>query len=197
LAITGTVGISQTIFLGNFADKGGGFYLYSGDGRIVNALFSRNTSSSAVGMDLYVAPSGTLNVLFSTIAAPSLSAGDALRIASGTVQVLDTIITNHATGLFRVGGSVTQDYNLFYGNTANTFGGSIGGGAHNVIANPLFVDPVLDNYHIQINSSAVNVGVDIGVLVDIDGDSRPSNNGFDIGYDEVTNTLLFLPNISR
>jgi hypothetical protein len=148
-------------------------------------------------MDLYLAPSGTLNVLFCTIAAPSPSVGDALRAAGGTIQVQDTIITNHATGLFRSAGSVTQDYNLFYGNTNNTFGGSISGGAHNIYSDPLFANPAGDNYHILIGSPAIDAGVDAGLLVDIDGQPRPSDNGFDIGYDELLVTRLFLPILIR
>jgi hypothetical protein len=45
------------------------------------------------------------------------------------------------------GGTVTQDYNLFYGNTANT-GGTVGGGANSVIGDPAFVNPAADDYQL-------------------------------------------------
>ena len=104
-------------------------------------------------------------------------------INGGIVTILDTIITNHATGMFRQGGAVVQDFNLFYGNTTPTFG-SISGGAHTVSGDPLFVNPAVDDYHLNLGSPAIDAGVDAGVLIDVDGQARPQNNGFDIGYDE-------------
>ncbi|MEP7358911.1 MAG: Ig-like domain-containing protein, partial [Anaerolineales bacterium] len=36
-------------------------------------------------------------------------------------------------------------------------------------------------------SPAKNIGVDVGVATDIDGDARPAGGGFDAGFDEVVN----------
>ncbi|MGB5293308.1 MAG: choice-of-anchor Q domain-containing protein [Thermoanaerobaculia bacterium] len=49
-----------------------------------------------------------------------------------------------------------------------------------VIGNPL-VD--VDN-RLQVGSAAIDTGVDVGILDDIDGDIRPLGAGFDIGADE-------------
>src|SRR6185369_4007755 len=122
-------------------------YQYAGDGRIVNSLFARNSALSGAGMQLYLAPTGPLQILFDTVGAPSLMAGDAIRI-SGTggsgVNIANTIVTQHAVGLRRLSGTVGQDYNLFFGNTTDTFG-SISGGAHTASGDPLFVNAGADN----------------------------------------------------
>ena len=91
---------------------------------------------------------------------------------------------------------VSQDYNLFFGNTANIFG-SVSGGTHNVSGNPLFIDPASGNYHLGLGSAALNVGLDVGVSQDIDGDVRPTNGGFDLGYDEAAQFKLLLSLVMR
>ena len=115
----------------------------------------------------------------------------------GSLVVQNTIIANHTIGIFRQTGTVAQDYNLFFGNTLNTFGGSITGGTHNKTTNPLFRNPAGDNYRLLPTSGALNGGLNTGVLTDFDGEARPSNAGFDIGYDELLLRRLFLPAVSR
>jgi predicted outer membrane repeat protein len=199
--ISSTITISDSQFVNNFANSGGGLYHAAGDGRIVNSLFARNAASSNAGMALYLAPTGTLQVLFTTIAAPTLTSGEAVRITSGNVEIQDTIVTSHTTGLFRLGGTVFQDYNLLFGNTSPTFG-VISGGTHNTNGDPKFLNPAADHYHIGLGSAAADAGVDVGVHTDIDGQSRPQGAGFDIGYDEMAlfeNPLfqIYLPVVIR
>jgi predicted outer membrane repeat protein len=194
--ISGTITISDSQFVNNFANSGGGLYHAAGDGRIVNSLFARNAASSNVGMALYLAPTGTLQVLFTTIAAPTLMSGEAVRITFGNVEIQDTIVTSHTTGLSRFGGTVFQDYNLLFGNTSPTFG-VISGGTHNTNGDPGFLNPTADDYHIELGSAAVDAGVDVGVHADIDGQSRPQGAGFDVGYDEIALFGVYLPVVIR
>ena len=105
------------------------------------------------------------------MAAPTLANGDAIRIDSGNVTIKDTIVTHHAIGLNRLGGTVTEDYNLFFGNSLDKFGTS--GGLHDVSADPAFINPNGDNYHVGLNSAAIDVGTDVAVSSDIDGQPRP------------------------
>ena len=135
LAVTGTLMISSSLLTGNSAVTGGGLYQYAGAGLVVNSLFASNSTASQAGMQLYLAPTGTLQLFHNTIGAPILAFGDAIRVSGGSVQLYDTLITSHTTGLQRVAGAVIQDYNLFFGNTANILGGTIGGG-HNASGDP-------------------------------------------------------------
>lgn len=62
--------------------------------------------------------------------------------------------------------------------------------------NPKFVNPALDNEHLQLGSAALNTGVNAGVATDFDGQPRPAGPGFDIGYDEFYFNL-YLPLVAR
>ena len=53
------------------------------------------------------------------------------------------------------------------------------------------------SYHLGPRSNAIDAGVDAGVTVDIDGDMRPIHDGFDIGADELTAYLVYLPLLRR
>jgi hypothetical protein len=53
------------------------------------------------------------------------------------------------------------------------------------------------SYHLGPRSDAIDAGVDAGVTVDIDGDMRPIHDGFDIGADELTAYLVYLPLLRR
>ena len=49
-----------------------------------------------------------------------------------------------------------------------------------------------DGYHLMAGSAAIDKGVDAGVNVDIDGGSRPSGTGYDLGADELWH-MVFVP----
>ncbi len=194
--LSSTVSMSNSQLVNNFAMSGGGLYQAAGGGRIVNSLFARNVSANNTGMAMYLAPTDTLQILFATVAAPNLANGDAVRIASGSVEIEDTIVTSHTIGMYRSGGTVTQDYNLLFGNSTPTFG-VISGGTHNASGDPNFLNPAADDYHIGLDSTAVGAGIDVGVHVDIDGQSRPQSARFDIGYDEIVLSRVYLPVVIR
>ena len=73
------------------------------------------------------------------------------------------IVTNHAIGLNRFGGTCVEDYNLFFGNSINKFG-SITGGTHDVSGDPKFVNPASDNYHLGWAARRIDAGTDVGRL---------------------------------
>ena len=53
-----------------------------------------------------------------------------------------------------------------------------------VVSNPLFLDPISNNFRLQSGSPAINKGADLtseGISRDFDGVSRPQGSAFDIG----------------
>ncbi len=66
-------------------------------------------------------------------------------------------------------------------------------GSHNHWAAPAFINPVAGDYHIAFDSAAIDTGISTGFSTDIDGNSRPTGLGYDIGADEWTGYYLYLP----
>ncbi|WP_420641886.1 choice-of-anchor Q domain-containing protein [Candidatus Leptofilum sp.] len=158
----GAITIDRTQFLGNMAVEGGGVY----QGFDKDSRFT--------------------NSLFADNQATN-DVGAAVEVMSGTVGITNTIIVSHAIGISQTSGLVSQDYNLFFGNGVNTQG-TVSGGANSLTDNPHF----RDSYHLDVGSAAIDAGTDLGVLTDFDGEIRPLNGGFDIGFDEI-NLADFLP----
>jgi hypothetical protein len=182
-----TSAISATRFLANSAGNGGGAY-FAGNSEVnvANSLFARNhASQTASGLSLN--SSGNVTLRHLTVADSGSNSAEAIGVAGGTVNIKDTIITSHTIGISRTAGTLTADYNLFFGNVGNQ-GGTILPGSHDVVGlDPLFVDPTpgADNYHLQLFSPAVDAGVNAGVATDLDGQPRPIGHGFDIGAFEL------------
>jgi hypothetical protein len=136
-------------------------------------------------------------LIHTTIADTQLNPASAVSVLSFTAQLTDTIIANHAIGISNTGGTVTEDYNLFYGNITNTIG--VSNGAHSLNGDPRFVDPAHDDYHLAFGSAAIDRGIDASVYSDLDGNVRPYGASFDIGAYEFTGVIYraYLPIIKR
>ncbi len=108
------------------------------------------------------------------------------------LTMTNNIMAGHLVGLYLNMAQATLDSTLWgAGDWANgedwaAMSSEVVTETASIWGDPAFVDPVFGNYHILLASAAVDVGVDAGVTVDIDGDPRPSGAGFDIGADEVT-----------
>jgi predicted outer membrane repeat protein len=197
--------LSATRFLGNQAGFwGGGLYVAesaayrsTGDARVINSLFTRNMAAIS-GTAVYLGSTGHVQIYHTTIGAPLATTGSAVAAASGSLDVQNTLIVSHAIGLENSGGVVTQDYNLFYGNAADTWG-DVAGGGHNPTGEPDFVNVLLDDYHLGAGSAAVDAGANLGVNGDFDGDLRPDGDGFDIGFDERSRSTIrvYLPLVDK
>ena len=82
--------------------------------------------------------------------------------------------------------SVDIDYNLFHNSDGSTPLGTPY--IHDIWGiNPLFVNPDIGDFHLQAESSAIDVGAILkNVTNDLDGVLRPQGNGFDIGpYEHI------------
>ena len=106
-------------------------------------------------------------------------------------------MANHSTAGIQtsdVDATIRTDHTLWHGNTSDT---DISGGGVITPTNDFFGDPIFAGgsnpiyaYHIGSGSAAFNNGIDVGLVTDIDGDSRPLLGGYDIGADEYTGVIL-------
>ncbi len=135
-----------------------------------------------------------------TIARPVKSAtGPAIVMSGGTLNLWNSMIVSHTQGISMTGGTLNHDYNLYFGNDIDVFGtvsATLNTGTQIVHGDPRFVAPAVTNYHLRPGSPAANAGADLGVRVDLDGQTRPSAGGYDIGADELW-ILNYLPFLRR
>jgi hypothetical protein len=189
LEVAGTLAVTNSIFISNTSAQGSGVYHNANaNGRVVNSLFAHNTVSATGGV-LYFASPGQVDVIHTTIADPSqitstVNPAAAIKNEAGRLNVTDTLIADHAMGIYNTGaGTAQEDYNLFFRVTVIT--NNVTSGGHNQYpAVSQFVDPALGNYHLRSDAAAIDAGAPAGVAFDIDNQSRPFGPGFDIGFDE-------------
>jgi predicted outer membrane repeat protein len=194
LVITGTQFASNTT-----GGSGGGLYFSdwygSSDARIVNVLLAQNTAG-VDGTALALHATGNLEVLNTTIADMSPNSKSAISAISNTLYLTNIVIASHTLAISNTGGTVYEDYNLFFDTITNTVGVTNGG--HSLIGDPKFVDPLNGDYHLQFGSAAIDHGIDAGVYTDLDGKPRPVGAGFDIGaYEYQAIKVVYLPLIRK
>ncbi|OQY48537.1 MAG: hypothetical protein B6242_02020, partial [Anaerolineaceae bacterium 4572_78] len=151
---------NTTVTKNSATGNGGGVYIYQGDSNIVNSLLTLNHADGN-GSALYLfdnaGTGGTADVINTTIANPTIESGSSIYVDKGTVNINNTIIASHTTGIERVGGTVNEDYNLFY-SLVNSTTGTIIHGSNSLIGNPLFINPALNNYQLSQGSDSVDMG---------------------------------------
>jgi uncharacterized repeat protein (TIGR01451 family) len=185
--VHGNLTISNTRFIANRAATDGGALYVWGNIQAVNSLFAANSAGSDSGAAVYLDSSGgDSTIRHATIVSATLGSGSVIEINAGTLAITNSIIANYTTGISTTSGTVSEDYNLFAGNTTDRNGVTPGANSLNgTFADADFVDAAGGDFHLDSNSLAIDAGTDAGVTTDFDGDSRPSGNGFDMGYDEA------------
>lgn len=163
---------------GNDSGEGGGIYLQSPAG-IRNNIITGNTGWRAGG--IYCVGSHSVSIIHNTVS-ENISDSEGGGLYCGIYSsptVTNTILWgNEASAgaqIYCAGGSVTVTW-------SDVGGGWTGDG--NIDADPLFADPLAGDFHVALDSPCIDTGIDAGVYDDIDGDTRPLGDGFDIGADE-------------
>jgi hypothetical protein len=124
-----------------------------------------------------------------------------LRYDYITPTIVNNIVVSNGVGIAaREFSSGTLDYNLVWGNQSQDYGlpGALQPGPHSLQADPRFAGGASgDDYHLRPGSPAVDAGVNAGITVDMDGETRPDGVGYDVGADEVLLWRLYLPLLVR
>ena len=182
----------------NRAADGGGVYVAGGAATVTNNIFAANTGVTG-GSGLTVADTA-IDVRHNTLVA-NLGAGAGLLVAGSNrvVSVTNTIFVGHATGLrVAAGNRAILRADLWYDNDVN-WSGNVTANANNLFVDPLFADAAAGDYRIVANSPAIDQAINVNVANDVEGQTRPGGQGYDIGADEYLNagisaTLNALPN---
>jgi hypothetical protein len=180
--------------------RGGGLYMGTPNSfTLTNNLIASNhanTEGSGLWIEVYSSGFTSGRLSHNTIADNHGSGQGVYMDGYTTLIFTNTIISGHSVGItVTTGNTATLEGTLWYNNGTDTAGGgTILTGTVNIYDDPVFVNPATWNYHLDVDSPAINAGVDADVLVDIDGDPRfwP----YDIGADEFVERL-YLPVVRR
>ncbi len=170
--------IENTVFTGNGpASYGGGIACrnYGTTIIIANCIFYGNSADWGGAVSCYNTETSPL-IIYSTITGNTAEiAGGGLACANSYPYLLSCILWDNI--------SICEIYGFPIVNYSDIEGGYTGIGEGNIDADPEFLAPGSDDYHITAGSPCIDTGEDWGIYTDMDDEVRP-NNGFDIGADE-------------
>jgi hypothetical protein len=193
------LGHSEAHFEGNRIlrnDVSTGVYVIYGHGQGVRLL--NNVIAGGRTYNFHASSSSTYPLTTSLLHNTIVGAGAEYGIYAGpnsTLVMINTIIASHTWGIsgtVSASSTVHADHTLFWANTNDGIRGT-----NPVDGNPAFVHPATGDFHVGVNSAAIDAGVDAGATADIDGDVRPFNTLFDIGADEAVWWSMYLPLVIR
>ncbi len=190
--------IANTSILDNHASsEGGGLYLKGCDASLDNLVIAGNQIDAGnLGSGLYLADQNTI-LRHLTIANNTGGDGSGIYLQVGTAVLTNTIIAGQAVGIFAEQEAQAQLRTTLWGTGEWANGLDWGGpgmvftGTQNIHADPLFVDPVQGNYHIEALSPAVDAGQQTDLVSDLDNQPRPAPGSdlLDIGADETWSSV--------
>jgi len=186
----------NTIISNTAHGNGGGLGLDGSDATLTNTVVTDNLANVR-GSGLSVIGSSP-RLLHSTIARNSGGDGSGVYVTNwwanySTVALTNTILASHNVGIaVTAGNTATLETTLWCSNAYNYGGGGTIAVTKEYTGNPAFM---ADGYHLTSSSTAIDKGLDVDVVTDIDGDIRPIGLRPDIGADEAR--LVFLPVVLR
>jgi uncharacterized repeat protein (TIGR01451 family) len=197
----------------NSAEQGGGLYVLDSAAQLSNTLLAEN-GAQGWGSGVYLTGDSAAAMQHTTLvgngwgsvgalAGPALVDsvdGTGLEVRAGSsVALTNTILARQQVGVYAASGAEVNLYRTLLGAGAWANGEDWAGQgtvthSGDVVGDPDFVNPEAGDYHIGLDSAAVEAGIDAGVAHDIDGQPRPmpAGGGFDLGADEFAGIDLSL-----
>ncbi|MDD3647768.1 MAG: choice-of-anchor Q domain-containing protein [Candidatus Dojkabacteria bacterium] len=185
-------GISYNIISGFFITDGtSSGLMISNGGNIIIKNNSINDSNMGIYLDIDFDDNFSV---YNNITYNNSFAGIILEANDSTgVELKNNIVFGSNYGLYfdRGGDAAAIDYNLLWDNQENYL--DCTPGAHDISADPLFVDPDSNDFRLQAGSPAIDAGATLSeVTDDIIGIPRPQGSAYDIGayeYYDIPVTL--------
>lgn len=178
----------------NSATSGGGVYNQIGGLRLINSVLAENNATNGGG--LYNQSSSSALFLHLTLYGNEATQnGGGIYNAGGSPPIRSSIFqSNQASSgpaVFIAGGVPTVDYNYYHDHASTpVVGGSQGSHSVNSITAPGLVDPAGGDYYLMDGGAAADIAdPNSAVRHDWEADPRPSNQGFDMGADEIAGCL--------
>jgi len=163
---------------------------------IHNNLVANNRAATLVaGLGGRTAESSSISIQFNTVTnnlggtgiwgydSAGISAGGDYLTTIFTATIKNNIVTNNAGyGLYRLdeGGTFEVDHNDVWNNSLGGYN-NIPQGVNDISADPIFLNPFFNVFHLQTTSPCIDQGTDTGITEDLDGEPRPQGDGFDMG----------------
>jgi predicted outer membrane repeat protein len=191
---TSTATVNGNQVIANNGGIGAGIYVQAGNPTLDNNVIAKNVGQiQAAG--IYILSSSP-KLRHNTLAANVGGDGSGLFITDlgvqpANIEAVNNIFVDHTLAITLTAGNKITLRNDLWNNNAQDWGGNgiVDDKGGHVRADPLFVNADGNDYHLQAASPARDQGAgDAGVSLDYDNQTRPADNGFDIGADEFVFT---------
>jgi len=199
-----TVTMTGNLVYDNVGGLGGGLRLLISNVTLVNNVVVDNQGGGGGGIHIggsdvrmlhtTIAHNDDIGVYVTDFGAPNYS----------TLAMTNTILVSHTMGILVNPSNAASLEATLWGNDAWANSADWGGTGTivtdtiNIWDDPAFFAPGFFDYHILPTSAAVDAGVNAGVAIDVDGQTRPRDGIYDIGADELNDyTFVYLPLTAR
>jgi len=179
----GRITISRSFITGNIR---GGLSISESEFDITNCIIANNggLQTSIGGVLLSQTNTGTRRFAFNTVTGNTAADGQVVGVACTVITTAMTLSSNIIYN--PVLGTRTQVGGANCTWAFSDIGPDTVTGNNIINADPLFTNPLKNDFHLQPTSPAKDKAQpDATISADIDGDARPQGSGFDIGADEV------------